>query len=195
MDLLEVVTETPPAIRTLEWLKKNKKAKELLMNHVEDSLLPYMRGKNVTAKMAMDTLDEEYERVDSFRQVELKIQMFDVKLENDSAAEYFAKHGAIVAQLTAAGGEVSEIDRIAEIIKRLPETYDATIDVITANKYKRPNLAETKKAILQRETKLARSTRPKKHYWPHYLCQLLPGHNTKAMLEDEENFEGEEAHL
>lgn len=153
-NLLEVVTQETPIPRATKWEKKNKMAKNCLMSHLDDSLLPYMRGQEITGKMAMDKLDEEFERTDSFRQVELKSQIFDIKLGSDTVAEYFIKHEAIVARLTEAGGVVSKIVRLAAIIKGLPESYNATSEVLTSDKYKQPNLAEVKGKILQRETRI-----------------------------------------
>lgn len=65
----------------------------------------------------MDRLDAEFERTDSFKRVDPKSKMFDIKLGNDKKSDYFAKYEAIVAQFDGVGGEVTGIDRIAALIK------------------------------------------------------------------------------
>lgn len=86
------------------------------------------------------------------------MKLYDIKLGNDTIVDYFAKHEAVVAEIREIGGDISESDRSAAILKGLPSVYDTLIDSIANNKDEVP-LAEVKNQISSKEARInARKT-------------------------------------
>lgn len=152
-DLLGVIQNPIPKKPDDEWLKKNKKAYNQIMSHIDDKLLGFIKGKE-TAKEAFARLDEAFEVSDALKQMSFKKHLFGLELGKDeSITTYFARFESLISELEAAGGEMPEQDKITCILKGLPDDYDTVVEVIYSSE-QIPTLGAIKGRILARENKL-----------------------------------------
>lgn len=60
--LLKAIDEETPTEPNKKWIKRDKAAKQTILNHLDDSLLGYTIGSNLTAKVIFQRLDQEFKK-------------------------------------------------------------------------------------------------------------------------------------
>lgn len=138
-------------------VKKDAKAKSLIVQCVEDSQLETLRDKETAYKM-WETLKEKYEKKGLPGQLYLKKKLLSLKLEENKPLEaYLMEFEEIVRQLKGCGTQISDEDLICNLLISLPKSYDTIVTVIegTPNmnfeSVKRRLIAEYEKKKLKHE--------------------------------------------
>lgn len=113
-----------------EVIRKDSKAKSLIVQYVDDNQLECLRGKG-TAFQMWQTLKEKYEMKGLPGQLYLKKKLLSMKLkENESLETFMREFEEIVRQLKESGSETSDQDLICNLLLSLPKSYETVVTVI-----------------------------------------------------------------
>lgn len=111
-------------------IRKDSKAKSLIIQCVDDNQLECLRDKK-TAFQMWKTLNDRYEKKGLPGQLYLKKKLLSMKLkENESLETFIQEFEEVVRQLKATETEVSDQDLICNILLSLPKSYETLVTVI-----------------------------------------------------------------
>lgn len=103
-----------------DWNRKNAKCKSLLVQHISDSYLEYIKDKN-TAKEIYDTLVNCFERKGISNQLFIRKQILTLKYcEDHKLEDHFLKFDDLIRKLKSSGAEPSENEIICCLLLSMP---------------------------------------------------------------------------
>lgn len=137
MNILEYKECQAPAIKVREasddeaaWKKNDLKAKTILISAISDKQLEYISECKTTFEM-MTKLEKMYSTKSTALQIINRGKLEQVKLKNyNTVEEFFVEFETACNQLKAAGGSLSEEEKMNYIIKALPQSYSNIGDFI-----------------------------------------------------------------
>lgn len=155
-NLEEVLTGNPPttAAERLEFLKKDRKAKERLVSFVHSDCLSYVRDKD-TAKAMWESLQSAFAKKSVVNQLLLRKQLTKLQMKNgDAMTSHLSAFESLVRQLKLAGVNMEEGDLLAQLFLTLPEKFDPLVTALQNLDDGKLTFAIAKGRLLAEETKL-----------------------------------------
>lgn len=133
-DLMEYVEERLEVITLHEndrdyrkHLKKEKLCKSLLIQHIADSQLEYIKDKSM-AKDIYDALKSVFERNSVAGQLLLRKRLSTLKYDGHSEMiKHILEFDNIIRELKGIGAHLEEIDVICQLLLTLPQSYDSLV--------------------------------------------------------------------
>lgn len=124
---LEVITLHATDREYRAHLKKEKKCKNLLVEHIDDDQLEYVKDK-YTAKDMYDGLCDVFERKSVAGQLWLRKKLITLKYrDNGSITEHLLVFDKTVREIRSIGGKMEEIDVICHLLLSLPPSFDSLV--------------------------------------------------------------------
>lgn len=133
-DLLDYVDEHLEVITLHEndrdyrkHLKKEKACKSLLIKHIADSQLEYIKDKTM-AKDIYDTLQSVFERNSVAGQLLLRKRLSTLKYDGHTdMSKHLLEFDNIIRELKGIGAKLEEIDVICQLLLTMPQSYDSLV--------------------------------------------------------------------
>lgn len=128
-----ILKEARPAeITEAVWKKKEIKAKNYLINSVNNTQLELIISAS-TAKDMVKKLDETYLVKNSTMKLLCKRKLLDLKMKDtESPVDFFNDVEKLVNELKNAGENVTEEDKLNYLLLALPESQSHIVDIIDA---------------------------------------------------------------
>ncbi|KAI8125273.1 Copia protein [Lucilia cuprina] len=119
LDVLEAVESSLPENATeaqiRKYMKKDKKAKSVLVSCISDNYLEYVRDKS-TSKAMWNALKDVFAVKSSTSQTIIRKQLARLKLSDDTKMkDHFIEFDSLVRQLKSAGAELAECDLVSQL--------------------------------------------------------------------------------
>lgn len=145
-DLLEVLTVSAPEVNTdqevediatqnaqlAEWKTKDKKAKQIIVAHIEDHQIVFVKDLATSAEY-WEALKLHHNHSTFGGKVRSLKQLFTKRLSNETTMrEHIGKMLEIVSALREQGEEVADIVIVGAILASLPSNYDMLITAMEA---------------------------------------------------------------
>lgn len=111
-------------------MKQEHKAKSIIVQCVADSQLEHLRGKKTSHEM-WKTLEDKFERKGLPGQLFLKKKMLQMKLrEGENLENFILQFEELIRQLNATGVNITEDEKICNLLMALPKSYETIVTVI-----------------------------------------------------------------
>lgn len=124
---LEVITLHATDREYRAHVRKEKKCKSLLVDHINDDQLEYVKDK-LTAKDMFDGLCEVFERNSIAGQLWLRKKLITLEYrDNGSMTEHMLEFDKTVREIRSIGGKMEEIDVICHLLLSLPPSFDSLV--------------------------------------------------------------------
>lgn len=113
------------------WREKNKTVIRRLSSLLGNEKLHYLEEPGVYAKNVIQNLDEIYGRISRATQASTLKKLHHLKMdEKETMREFFSRFENLLRDLKAAGGNFSEVNKIAWLTGDLPTAYIGVMDAI-----------------------------------------------------------------
>lgn len=111
-------------------IKNEKKCRSLLVKHIDDSQLEYVKDK-VMAKDIYDALQQVFERKSIAGQLWLRRKLLTLKYnESKPMKDHILEFDNIVRDLKAIGGNPELMDLICQLLLTLPTSYNSLVTAL-----------------------------------------------------------------
>lgn len=131
LDVLKVIDEDPPSEPDIKWLRKERIAKNTIVEYLADSLLGLITEYN-SAQEIFAKLDSVYARKSIATQLALRKRLLNLKLEGETPLiKHFQNFEDLICELIAAGAKLEEADKVCHLFMTLPKAYDGVITAIS----------------------------------------------------------------
>lgn len=108
-------------------IKKDKKCQSLLVDHIHDDQLEYVKDK-FTAKEMFDSLRDVFERNSIAGQLWLRKKLITLEYrDNGRMTEHLLEFDKTVREIRSIGGKMEEIDVICHLLLSLPPSFDSLV--------------------------------------------------------------------
>lgn len=153
---LETITAAVPALNAEEVLahtKNEKKCKSILIKHIGDNYLEYVKDKE-TAKGIYDTLGEVFERKTISGQLYLRKKLLTLKYnDNENMNDHILEFDKTVRELKSIGAKMEDLDIVCNLLLTLPRSYDTIVTALETMKPEALTLEFVKSRLLDEYTK------------------------------------------
>lgn len=111
-------------------IKKEKKCRKILVEHIDDSQLEYVKDK-LTAKEIYDALQQVFERKSIAGQLWIRRKLLTMKYnENGAMKDHILEFDKNVRELKAIGGKPEEMDLICQLLLTLPRSFNPIVTAL-----------------------------------------------------------------
>ena len=131
-NLWDVLTDDPPteAASRAEFLKRDKLAKNYLVNFIHSDYLNYVRDDE-SAKLMWLSLKSAFGKTSIVNQLLLRKQLTKLRMQReDSVASHLLTFENLVRQLKLAGCKMEENDVLTQLFLSLPEKFDPLVTAL-----------------------------------------------------------------
>lgn len=124
--------ERPQEITELDWRKKELKAKNYIVNRINNTQLELIISENTSYQM-IKKLDETYLVKSTAMKLLCKIKLLDLKMkETESPIEFFNDFEKLINELRNAGENVTDEDKLNYLLLAIPENVSHIVDIVDA---------------------------------------------------------------
>lgn len=124
---LEIITLHATDREYRAHIRKEKKCKSLLVDHIDDDQLEYVKDK-FTAKGMFDGLCDVFERNSIAGQLWLRKKLITLEYhDNGSMTEHLLEFDKTIREIRSIGGKMEEIDIICHLLLSLPSSFDSLV--------------------------------------------------------------------
>lgn len=135
------------------FIRHDEKAQNAIARFISDEFLEYVRDCSSATEMWQE-LNKNFARQSIKGRIYYRrnweMLSFD---ENDSLKHFFATFDSCAREYTAAGGTLSQEDRIERLLISMPESYESVINVIESIDSKDLTFNDVKSKLLEEEMK------------------------------------------
>lgn len=156
LGLLDVLTDDPPTDATAkeEFFKRDRRAKDRLVNHVHADCLNYVRDKK-TAKDMWMSLESAFTKKSMVDQLLLRKKLVTLQMKpGDSVILHIQKFENIVREMKLAGTKMEDVDIISQLFLSLPDKFDPLVTALQNLDGDKMNFNFVKERLLSEEMKL-----------------------------------------
>lgn len=110
--------------------KQEKKCKSILIKHIGDDQLEYVKDKSTT-KDIYDKLQEIYERKSISGQILLRRKLINMKYnDGENMKDYLLKFDKTIRDLKLTGAKPEETDIVCQLLVTLPKSFDPLVTAL-----------------------------------------------------------------
>lgn len=150
---LEIITLEATDREYRKHIKNEKKCKALLVKHIANDQLEYVKDK-ATAKDMYDSLCAVFERNSMAGQLWLRKKLITMKYQdNGKMTEHLLEFDKTVRELRAIGGKLEEMDVVCHLLLSLPTSYDSVVTSLETLSPKMLNMEFVKNRLLDENNK------------------------------------------
>lgn len=151
-DLDEILFEAPMD-ESRKHIKKEKKCKSLLVKHIADDQLEYVKDKT-NAKDMYEALRAVFERESIAGQLLLRKKLITMKYDdNGDMTGHILKFDKIVRKLKAVGAKMEKLDLICHLLLTLPKSYEGLVTALETMHPELLNMEFVKSRLLDENNK------------------------------------------
>ncbi|PKU87026.1 Retrovirus-related Pol polyprotein from transposon TNT 1-94 [Dendrobium catenatum] len=111
-----------PAYR--QWVRTDQNLMAAICSTISASVLPYIVNLDSTADL-WDTLERRFQSSNRSKVIQLKNELHNITMKNQSMTQYLTDIKSLVDQIAAAGATVDDEDIILYILNGLPQPYQS----------------------------------------------------------------------
>lgn len=116
--------------KSKEFLKKDSKARSLIVCTLADKYLEYVRNASSALEM-IEKLRKIFERKSTLSSLYLRKQILTLKCgQNEELCEHFNKFDSMIRQLEETGSKLSEQDKVCHLLLSMDDQYTQTITAL-----------------------------------------------------------------
>lgn len=133
--------------------KKEKLCKSLLVKHIADDQLEYVKDQN-SAKEMYDNLRAVFQRKSMAGQLWLRKKLITLKYQdNGKMTEHLLEFDKIIRELRSIGGKMEEMDVVCQLLLSLPSSFDTLVTSLETLSPEMLNMEFVKSRLLDENNK------------------------------------------